>query len=687
MLKKFFLNCGNHSFNQIFSFVSVLILRWFIFVLSLFCSLWVHAQNKEIQQQYQLLQSSKINDSSKAESYIYLSYLYQAKNIDSALYFGNKAIQLSKKLNSPFLLADALTQQASNLVWKEQIADALKMYYQIEEIGRHFSSYEILYGVYNDLAYLYHTTENWDKAWEYCEKALSLIPYLQAPQDAAYIYHEMASLYASLHNSKEAESYFKKAIKDFYAIPDEDRVATCYMDMGRMYIDEEKISPAKFYLDSALHLFNQLDEPIQLAEVYELYGTLNMKTGAYETAESNFHNAYAIWKQNAMPDTVRTLFFLGKLFFLKHAFSSAQTYLQTAYNALSHKTDYKLLSETLLYLAKTDSALGKTQQAYKHWNEYKAASDSFYVRKMNMQVQELMLEYEVAKKEKENQLLKYQAERFKERLIYTIIIAVLLLAAIIFLLILNYQKKKMNRKLQFSQLEIQRAYDELKEAILLKDKLFSIIAHDLRAPLANTKSLLQLTQQGFLQKEEFENISKELSKNLEHSNELLDNLLHWAKSQMQGIQTEIKKIFLRPLVAECFQLFEAAAQKKKLDFENYVPDNCVVLSDENILRLALRNAISNAVKFSFPNGKIIVSCKQTPHHLQIFIQDFGKGISEENKRYIFSLKAVSTDGTHHEKGSGIGLKITMEMLHKVSGKISLESTLGQGTTVCLSLPS
>jgi signal transduction histidine kinase len=459
------------------------------------------------------------------------------------------------------------------------------------------------------------------------------------------------------------------------------------MDMGRMYIDEEKISVAKFYLDSALYLFNELDEPIQLAETYELYGILYMNEGAYEAAANNFYNSYAIWKQNAMPDTVRTSVFLGKLFFLKHAFPAAQTYLQTAYTTLRHQKDYKLLSETLLYLAKTDSALGNAPQAYKHWNEYKTVSDSFYARKMNMQVQEMMLEYEIAKKEKENQLLKYQTERFKERLVYTIIIAVLLLAAIIFLLVLNYQKKKMNRKLQFSQLEIQRAYNELKEALLLKDKLFSIIAHDLRVPLANTKSILQLTQQGLLQKEEFENISKELSKNLEHSNELLDNLLHWAKSQMQGIQTEIKKIFVRQLVTDCFQLFEAAARKKKLCFENHIADNCIVLSDENILRLALRNALSNAVKFSFPNGKIIVSSKQTTHYLQIFIQDFGKGISEDNKHSIFSLRAVSTDGTHHEKGSGIGLKITMEMLHKVNGKISLESALGQGTTVCISLPS
>lgn len=223
--------------------------------------------------------------------------------------------------------------------------------------------------------------------------------------------------------------------------------------------------------------------------------------------------------------------------------------------------------------------------------------------------------------------------------------------------------------------------EELKHVSVLKDKLFSIIAHDLRSPLANTKNLLQLTRSGIIEKEEFDDLSRELDNNLDHNRDLLDNLLNWAKSQMDGLHVESKDLNLYDLVQENIALAKTAIEKKAITVYNKVPEDFFVNGDENILNLALRNTLSNAIKFSRIEGDIIVDCAVEDSKAIIMICDNGVGITEDKKQKIFSLEAISTIGTMKEKGAGIGLRITMEMLQKMDGDIWLESLPGHGTTV------
>lgn len=215
----------------------------------------------------------------------------------------------------------------------------------------------------------------------------------------------------------------------------------------------------------------------------------------------------------------------------------------------------------------------------------------------------------------------------------------------------------------------------------MKDKLFSILAHDLRSPLANTSHLLQLTKTGAIDSDVFAQLASELEVNLDYNRELLDNLLSWARSQMQGINITKKTVTLQKLVNENILLAAGIADKKQVKLINNIDPNETVLVDENILQLALRNTISNAIKFSLPSKEVVISAKKENDKMILCVKDSGVGISEEDQKNIFTLHTTSRRGTQLEKGAGIGLRISSEMIQKMGGRIWLESKTGEGTSV------
>ncbi len=227
---------------------------------------------------------------------------------------------------------------------------------------------------------------------------------------------------------------------------------------------------------------------------------------------------------------------------------------------------------------------------------------------------------------------------------------------------------------------------KLEAANYLKDQLFSIIAHDLRSPLASLQGILTLLQQEGLSHAEFKGIAGELAQGTANASNLLHNLLHWANSQMKGSVIRPERIDLALLAQRQLNLFSRPAKDKDLRLTSQIPAGTIAIADTDMVDLVLRNLVANAVKFCRIGDGIDISTEVSERDVQVKVTDTGIGISPENLALIFQRDVFSTDGTANEKGTGLGLLLCKDFVEKNGGSIGVTSQLGAGSTFYFTLP-
>jgi signal transduction histidine kinase len=244
-------------------------------------------------------------------------------------------------------------------------------------------------------------------------------------------------------------------------------------------------------------------------------------------------------------------------------------------------------------------------------------------------------------------------------------------------------------ELRISVIELNQSVLKLKELNAVKDKLFSIIGHDLRGPIGGFKSLIELliSDYDLSDTNSLIEILQMIQKSANSTYDLLENLLAWARSQRNEIVYAPEEIKLQNIVSLTIELFTELTQNKGISLINNIPENTVVFADKNMLMTVLRNLISNAIKFT-PNGKqILIATNQIDTEQMITIKDEGTGISPENLLKLFkNTEHLTTYGTNGEKGSGLGLLLCKDFIEKHNGKIWAESELGKGSTFKFTLP-
>jgi PAS domain S-box-containing protein len=229
---------------------------------------------------------------------------------------------------------------------------------------------------------------------------------------------------------------------------------------------------------------------------------------------------------------------------------------------------------------------------------------------------------------------------------------------------------------------------QLKELNATKDKLFSIIAHDLKGPFSsilNLSELLHETLHNDMVKSE--TFIEHINSSAKNTLILLDNLLNWAKTQTGKIKFEPERLSLQPIIQGIVTLLSSSAKMKNIVLRNFQSEDIMVAVDRNMIDTILRNLISNAIKFSHSGGTVNIFAISHLHDVEIVIADEGVGMNEKTQNQILNIDAnVSTTGTANEKGSGLGLILCREFVEKHEGKIWVESELNKGTKFHFTLP-
>lgn len=225
---------------------------------------------------------------------------------------------------------------------------------------------------------------------------------------------------------------------------------------------------------------------------------------------------------------------------------------------------------------------------------------------------------------------------------------------------------------------------ELEIADKSKNKLFSILAHDLKSPLNSIQNFLEISMEVDIEEDEKRTINSSLLRETKYTRQMLINLLSWSKTQMEGVNVKLVKLELKKALEPTILLQSSLAEEKDITLMNLLAKDIHIIADSDMLELVIRNLVNNAIKFTAVGGKITVSSEIHGYECWIKVQDTGVGIAREDYERLFSLQSESTYGTNNEKGVGLGLVLCKEFVVMQGGKIWVESTLNVGTTFFVS---
>jgi signal transduction histidine kinase len=236
--------------------------------------------------------------------------------------------------------------------------------------------------------------------------------------------------------------------------------------------------------------------------------------------------------------------------------------------------------------------------------------------------------------------------------------------------------------------KLKKSEKSLLELNATKDKLFSIIAHDLRSPFNTTLGLVEMLEKeiDIITNEEIKESIEVLAHSLKSQFKLLENLLNWARLQTGKMEIKRKEIHLNKFTDDVIDLLSSTAKTKNITIVNNIEKEVIISADENMLRSIISNLISNALKFTNDGGSVTISSKSIGSSYEITVSDTGIGMKENDIATIFNIdKLHTTLGTAGEKGTGLGLALVKEMVEKHNGNISVISEVGKGTKFIFTL--
>jgi two-component system sensor histidine kinase ChiS len=244
--------------------------------------------------------------------------------------------------------------------------------------------------------------------------------------------------------------------------------------------------------------------------------------------------------------------------------------------------------------------------------------------------------------------------------------------------------KAMNQNLEFI---VQERTTELVKANRIKDRLLSIVSHDIKGPLNSLKSLLGLFSGKNISQLELIEMIRLLEGELGKTRLLVENILSWTSEQLRGVEVKKESFDLLRLLEFNIQLFEYALEKKQISICHDLINNLQIVTDQGILNTVIRNLLSNAIKFTPMHGKISIGVSSDKSKLSLAIQDSGVGMDQETLQSLMSLKnGVSKIGTANERGTGLGILLCQELLKKIDGDLKIESKINRGSTFSIAIP-
>ncbi len=568
---------------------------------------------------------------SKSRLYNYIGVVYSHLGIlDSAYHFYQQALFEATKFKDTLQLAYSINNLGDYYLQSSLYSLALEKFFKSNSLFKQLNDKTGLAYSYNDIGQVYFYQKDFDKALENYEKSLKIRKELndyrgisKSLTGIAAVLEEQKNYTKALQTYEESEKYAR--ISKYYK-----GIVYSYLGYSKIYYFTNQYDKALKYNQLALELSINIDLKPQILACYIDKAKILIKTGQIDAAKEY------LTKSN------------------KEAASSGMI------NLLADS--YKLLKEIAV-------KEGNYKLALEYQDEYSALEDSIFSKSSANKIADLQSAYLVQLKESENNLLKKEIEAEKVKTRYLGIIGIL----VVLLLSLGISRYRLLKRLN----------DKLKAEVESKNKLFSIIAHDLNNPVGAITSAAAFLSTDYNEIEEAD--KKELvdsiadaSKNIQL---MISNLLNWARQQQEGIKINKKLLNIKELLENLADSYKFLAKKKSIEIVVDANDDINAFGDKFVIETILGNLITNSVKFSNKNSQIILSANVNKNNKVILeVKDFGTGISKDVIELIVNKnKPITTLGTDKEKGVGLGMQIVKELVSLHDSKLKIESEVNSGT--------
>lgn len=602
---------------------------------------------------------------------------------DQAIDYYSRSIAQREKINDPKGLATSYNNLANVYNRLGEYREAIEYYEKSLEIKELIDDQKGIASTLKNIASIHYFRDNYVAALEINFKALRISEALEDSTGISFVFNNIALIYEKQEKLGEALEYYRKSLIIKENAGDEQGMATTLNNMGSLY---QKLGEEERALQS---LQRSLDISEKIGEKEGISAAMNNMAAVYEEM-GDIEKAMRLFIESQKIDEDignkrGMLLSITSLSNINYNLGNYETSLRLAREGiqvagqLDSKTELRDLNALI---SKNYEALGDFRSALKHNQLSQAYADSVFNQEIERKTARIEAEYEYDKKlsiiQAEQKALELENEKeiqkqaFQKRMLLLAFLGILLISGVIFI---NYKKQKKAKQL----LEIKTA--ELEEANQVKSKLFSIIGHDLRGPIASLYMLLGLYRKEQMKDSEFRSLAPELYKNVGAIMETLNNLLRWSMGEMKMVKTDPKPTLLYEKVEELREFFSTLIAQKQLNLSNRVPDQLQALIDPNHLGLILRNLLSNAIKYSHNQGNIIVSTLENENTIVIAVKDDGIGMDEDEAKQLFNNNlAKSKRGTSGEQGTGLGLNLSQLYVEQNGGKIWIESEKGKGST-------
>lgn len=512
---------------------------------------------------------------------------------------------------------------------------------------------------------------------------------------AVMLYNQAANSYLASGNRKQASDVLSLALKCSRQLGNTRGVVVLLNQLGMLAYDQEKYNEAATYFTEGVELAKGSSRKADLVGMLVSLASIQLDLNRNNEALTSISEATGIATSLNDLRLLRSCYSIYSKVYdkLDNRKKSAEYFdLYSAATKKIQKDEVGIKEQEATKMVAIANQQVQQVVAQKRLTEKELAENQKNLEKAQEISHEMQLQIELLNKDK---LLKESiiARQLLMRRIYLIIIFASLL--IIVLIYYFYSaKKKANRLLKLRNEEIMRQKEEIEQqahelAVIndQKTKLFSIIAHDLRSPLSSLVTLMNVANAGIISDEDFKRAITDLSENVNHTASLLENLLNWARCQMQRVKVNLVKVDLSEIVSDKVALVAEPAKAKGVTVLNATSEGTDVFADKDMVALVLRNLISNAVKFCRKGDRITISASSFNGEVVVEVRDTGVGIAPDDLGKIFGDQIFTTRGTSNEMGTGLGLVLSKEFIELNGGKIWVESSLNKGTSFFFTLKS
>lgn len=556
-----------------------------------------------------------------------------------------------------------------------------------------------------NLGVTYDYIGDYVSALKYYFKSLDIFEQLNDKSGVAEIFSNIAVLYSNQLDYENSAKYSQKALEINTELKNNEFIGLNLGNLGAIYHDwsvesddSTKFIKALDYYQKSLEIETTLKDSTSISWIMANLGLLYNELQDYQTALSYLEKAHSISESINDKAGLATIFGnLGEVYFNQKKYQQALSNIKTSYILTLEINDKRLIAESYESFAQIYEKMGNYKLAYEYHTKFKAAQDSLYTIESSAKFNELIALYETDKKEQEiaslqtrKQLneLEIEKQKAQKKLYGLSLIFISLFAMTVSLFYLLQRENK--RKLEKSNLHLVRSQTELTQLNETKDRFFAIIAHDIRGALTSFQGIGKVIK-NHMDKGRLERINMvadRIDSSANKLNELLDNLLNWAVTQLGNMPFKPKKIALNTIVENTLTFFKEDQLAKNMKISLDIPKDTFVYADPNGLNVILRNLLSNAFRFTANDGSISIKAEESTNGVSLIIFDTGMGIEKDKIDTLFSIdEKKSTPAIGGEKSIGLGLNLSHEFIKLHNGSIAVESEEGKGSTFKVFFPN